>query len=267
MSNILELKVPRTEPQNGLVSLVGAGPGDPELLTIKALRAIESADTLVYDRLVSPEIIDLAPPGCELIYVGKQKDKHSLPQEQICDLLVALGLCGKKVVRLKGGDPFVFGRGGEELDKLEAAGVEWQVIPGITAAIGCAASTGIPLTHRDHAHAITLITGHRKDGDLKINFDLAMQKDQTVVFYMGLSCLPEICAELIKRGKNPNTPFAAIANGTSKDERLVIGTLNNIAQLVAAAELPSPALLVMGSIVASRQALMELGSTHGELSA
>lgn len=232
--------------------MVGAGPGDPELLTLKALRAIENADTLVYDRLVSQEIIDLAPVGCERIYVGKQKDNHSLPQDQICELLVALGRCGKRVVRLKGGDPFVFGRGGEEVDQLEAAGIEWQVIPGITAAIGCAASTGIPLTHRDHAHAITLITGHRKDGALNINFDLAAQEDQTVVFYMGLSCLAEICAELIKRGKKPTTPFAVIANGTSKDERMVVGDLATISNLVAAAELPSPALLVMGSVVGSR---------------
>lgn len=248
----------RSDMPAGLVSLVGAGPGDPELLTLKALRAIESADTLVYDRLVSQEIVALAPAQCERIYVGKQKDNHSLPQDQICELLVALGRCGKRVVRLKGGDPFVFGRGGEELDRLEAAGIEWQVIPGITAAIGCAASAGIPLTHRDHAHAITLITGHRKDGNLNINFDLAAQDDQTVVFYMGLSCLPEICAELIKRGKKPTTPFAVISNGTSKDERILVGDLSTISKMVATAELPSPALLVMGSVVGSRAALDNL---------
>ena len=251
-----------TQSKTGLVSLVGAGPGDPDLLTVKAMRAIQNADTLVFDRLVSQEIIDLAGPKCERIYVGKQKDNHSLPQDQICDLLVALGKCGKHVVRLKGGDPFVFGRGGEELDKLEEAGIPWQVIPGITAAIGCAASTGIPLTHRDHAHAITLITGHRKDGDLNINFDLACQEDQTVVFYMGLSCLPEICAELQSRGKNSETPFAVIANGTTDKERLVIGNIGNIAQLVAAANLPSPALLVMGDVVASRAALAGIRSNY-----
>lgn len=259
MNNIIQLPInTKTTEKSGKVFLVGSGPGDPELLTVKALRAIESADTLVYDRLVSQEIIDLAPQSCERIYVGKQKDNHSLPQEQICDLLVALGNCGKKVVRLKGGDPFVFGRGGEELDKLEAANIDWEVIPGITAAIGCAASTGIPLTHRDHAHAITLITGHRKGGDLNINFDLACQDDQTVVFYMGLSCLPEICSELIKRGKNPDTPFAVIANGTTQKEQIVIGNIRNIAKLAEAAELPSPALLVMGDVVASRNALTDI---------
>ena len=242
----------------GLVSLVGAGPGDPELLTIKAMRAIEKADCLVFDRLVNKEILELSRPDCERIYVGKQKDNHSMPQDQIGDLLVSLSRTGKNVVRLKGGDCFVFGRGGEELDKLEAAHIPWQVVPGITAAVGCAASTGIPLTHRDHSHAITLITGHRKDGDLNINFELACQQDQTVVFYMGLSCLPEICSELIKRGKSPKTPFAVIANGTTDQEKIVVGDLTNIAALATQAEIQSPALLVMGDVVTSRKALAEL---------
>ena len=173
--------------RSGEVCLLGAGPGDPELMTLKGLRALEAADVVVYDRLANPALLEHTRPACERIYVGKRKDRHSLPQEQICELLVALARAGRRVVRLKGGDPFIFGRGGEEIDRLEAAGIPWRVIPGITAATGCAASTGIPLTHRDCAHALTFITAHRRDGELTFNWELALHEQQTVVFYMGLS--------------------------------------------------------------------------------
>ena len=256
MTKVIPLKTRRncTE-QQGKVSLIGAGPGDPELLTLKAARLLNECDTVVFDRLVNPEILEHCRPECESIYVGKVKDHHSMPQDKICELLVALAGCGKRVVRLKGGDPFLFGRGGEEIDVLEAADISWEVVPGITAATGCAASTGIPLTHRDHAHAITFITGHRKQGELDINWQLATQNDQTVVFYMGLSNLQEIASTLISKGKPASTPIAVIANGTQSKEQTVIGDLSNIAAKTHAAKLPSPALLVMGDVVLCREQL------------
>ena len=236
----------------GAVVLVGAGPGDPELMTIKGVRALEQADVVVYDRLVNPELLRYTQASCEKIYVGKRKDVHSLPQEKICELLVSLAQSGKQVVRLKGGDPFVFGRGGEELDVLEAAGIPWQVVPGITAATGCAAATGIPLTHRDCAHALTFITAHRKNGELNINWDLALQQDQTVVFYMGLSVLDDIVDGLVSRGKDPRTPIAVIANGSTPDQQIVAGSLATIRTAMAEVTLPSPALIVMGDVVYCR---------------
>ena len=200
----------------GQVHLVGAGPGDAELITVKAMRLLQQADAIVYDRLANPELLDYARERCDLIYVGKKKDQHSLPQEQICELLAVLARCGKNVVRLKGGDNFIFGRGGEEVDHLNKQGVECSVVPGITAAIGCAAATQIPLTHRDHAHAVTFITGHRQNGQMYINWDLALQKDSTVVFYMGLSNLEEIANQLMARGCPADKPFAVVAQGTSE---------------------------------------------------
>ena len=242
------------------VVLLGAGPGDPELLTIKGLRALEAAEAVVYDRLVNPRILALAAPACDKIYVGKRKDRHSLPQEQICELLVALARRGKKVVRLKGGDPFIFGRGGEELDALEAAGIPWQVIPGITASTGCAAATGIPLTHRDCAHALTFITAHRRQGELTFNWRLALQEDQTVVFYMGLSVVAEIAAGLLARGKSAATPIAVIANGSRADQQLLVSTLAGVADDLARVELPSPALIILGDVVALRSQLVAIAA-------
>ncbi|MGD9662753.1 MAG: uroporphyrinogen-III C-methyltransferase [Porticoccaceae bacterium] len=239
----------------GSVCLLGAGPGDPELMTVKGMRALESADVVVYDRLVNPQLLTCVSASCEKIYVGKRKDRHSLPQDKICDLLVSLALEGKNVVRLKGGDPFIFGRGGEELDVLEAEGIPWQVIPGITAATGCAAATGIPLTHRDCAHALTFITAHRRHGELNFNWQLALQQDQTVVFYMGLSVVAEIAEGLIARGKSPRTPIAIIANGSCSDQQLVISNLADIGEVVATSELPSPALIVVGEVVSHRNSL------------
>lgn len=233
----------------GYVHLVGAGPGDPELITVKAMRLLQEADAIVYDRLANPVLLDYAQECCDLIYVGKQKEQHSLPQDQICELLALLARCGKNVVRLKGGDPFIFGRGGEEVDHLNNQGISCSIVPGITAAIGCAAATQIPLTHRDHAHAVSFITGHRQNGELYINWDLALQKDSTVVFYMGLSNLEEITHQLIKRGCTTDKPFAVVAQGTSKDQQIVVGTIGNIAARLRTTPLPSPALLIMGDVI------------------
>ena len=233
----------------GEVFLVGAGPGDPELITVKAMRLLQEADAIVYDRLANPALLEYAQKNCDLIYVGKKKDQHSLPQEQICELLAILARCGKNVVRLKGGDPFIFGRGGEEVEHLNEQGISCHIVPGITAAIGCAATTQIPLTHRDHAHAVTFITGHRQNGKMYINWDLALQKDSTVVFYMGLSNLPEITLELIARGCSVDMPFAVIAQGTADEQQVLVGTISDIAARVEQHPLPSPALLVMGDVV------------------
>lgn len=233
----------------GEVFLVGAGPGDPELITVKAMRLLQQADAIVYDRLANPLLLDYARKHCDLIYVGKKKDQHSLPQDQICALLAALAGCGKKVVRLKGGDPFIFGRGGEEVEHLAEQGIACTIVPGITAAIGCAATTQIPLTHRDHAHAVTFITGHRQHGKMYINWDLALQKDSTVVFYMGLSNLPEITSELIARGCPGDKPFAVVAQGTAETQQVLVGTVSDIAERLARHPLPSPALLIMGDVI------------------
>ena len=233
----------------GMVHLVGAGPGDAELITVKAMRLLQQADAIVYDRLANPELLDYAPQRCDLIYVGKKKDQHSLPQEQICELLAALARCGKNVVRLKGGDCFIFGRGGEEVDHLNKQGIECSIVPGITAAIGCAAATQIPLTHRDHAHAVTFITGHRQQGKMHINWDLALQKDSTVVFYMGLSNLQEITRQLIERGCPVDKPFAVVAQGTSNNQQVMLGTVSDIAERLKDTPLPSPALLMMGEVI------------------
>ncbi|MGB1984494.1 MAG: uroporphyrinogen-III C-methyltransferase [Porticoccaceae bacterium] len=233
----------------GMVYLVGAGPGDAELITVKAMRLLQQADAIVYDRLANPELLDYAPQRCDLIYVGKKKDQHSLPQDQICELLAALARCGKNVVRLKGGDCFIFGRGGEEVDHLNKQGIECAIVPGITAAIGCAAATQIPLTHRDHAHAVTFITGHRQQGKMHINWDLALQKDSTVVFYMGLSNLEEITRQLIERGCPVDKPFAIVAQGTSNNQQVVLGTVSDIAERLKGTPLPSPALLMMGDVI------------------
>ena len=233
----------------GHVHLVGAGPGDADLITVKAMRLLQQADAIVYDRLANPQLLDYAQPLCDLIYVGKKKDQHSLPQEQIGELLVALARAGKNVVRLKGGDCFIFGRGGEEIEHLNEQGIECSIVPGITAATGCAAATQIPLTHRDHAHAVAFITGHRQAGKMHINWDLALQEDCTVVLYMGLSNLQEICSQLIERGCPVDKPFAVVARGTSDQQQVVLGTIGDISQRIEATPLPSPALLMMGDVI------------------
>jgi uroporphyrin-III C-methyltransferase/precorrin-2 dehydrogenase/sirohydrochlorin ferrochelatase len=242
----------------GQVHLVGAGPGDAQLITVKAMRLLQQADAIVYDRLANPELLDYAQDRCDLIYVGKKKDQHSLPQEQICELLAVLARCGKNVVRLKGGDNFIFGRGGEEVDHLNEQGIQCSIVPGITAAIGCAAATQIPLTHRDYAHAVTFITGHRQNGEMHINWDLALQKDSTVVFYMGLSNLEEIASQLMQRGCPKDMPFAVVAQGTSEAQQVVLGTISDIADRVKQTPLPSPALLMMGEVIKANSYAQQL---------
>ena len=237
------------QPAIGEVYLVGAGPGDPELITVKAQRLLKEADAIVYDRLANPALLDYSHDNCDLIYVGKKKSQHSLPQDEICELLVTLARCGKKVVRLKGGDPFIFGRGGEEVEYLNMQNICCHIVPGITAAMGCAAATQIPLTHRNHAHAVTFITGHRHEGTLYINWDLALQKNSTVVFYMGLSNLREITSNLLERGCAAETPFAVVAQGTVGEQQVLLGNVSDIADKLEKHPLPSPALLIMGDVV------------------
>lgn len=239
----------------GEVYLVGAGPGDPDLLTFRALRLMQKADVVVYDRLVSPEILELVRRDAEKIYVGKAKSKHTVPQNEINELLAKEALAGNRVVRLKGGDPFIFGRGGEELETLIEYGVNFQVVPGITAASGAASYAGIPLTHRDHAKSVVFATGHLQDNSINLNWKGLAQPDQTIVFYMGLTGLPIICEQLVKHGLNFTTPIAMVQSATTAQQKVVTGTLENIQQLADAAGITPPALIIVGSVVSLQQKL------------
>jgi uroporphyrin-III C-methyltransferase/precorrin-2 dehydrogenase/sirohydrochlorin ferrochelatase/uroporphyrin-III C-methyltransferase len=242
------------------VALVGAGPGDPELLTLKAWRLITSAEVILYDRLVSPEILAMIPDTTEMIHVGKQRANHTLPQDRINQRLVDLARQGRKVVRLKGGDPFIFGRGGEEIETLAGAGVRFQVVPGITAASGCAAYAGIPLTHRDHAQSVRLVTGHLKNDTCDLPWRDFVQTNQTLVFYMGLVGLPIICRQLVAHGMSRDMPVALVSKGTTKDQRVVTGNLNNIAERVEAESVQPPTLIIIGQVVTLRERLDWIGA-------
>lgn len=239
----------------GEVYLVGAGPGDPDLLTLKALRLMHKADIVLYDRLVSKEIMARLRPDAEKIHVGKQRQNHPVPQEEINDLLIKHARAGKKVLRLKGGDPFIFGRGGEELARLAEANIPFQIVPGITAASGCASYAGIPLTHRDHAQSVQFVTGHVKDGEYALEWDQLIAPQQTLVFYMALVSLEAICDQLIQRGKNKDTPVAVVQQGTTNSQRVVVGNLANIAARVAASELKAPTITIIGDVVRLRDKL------------
>lgn len=246
----------------GAVHIVGAGPGDPELLTLKAFRLIQNADIIFHDRLVSDEIMDLVRRDATRVSVGKAKANHSVPQDQIHDLMIAAAREGKRVVRLKGGDPFIFGRGGEEVEALREAGIEASVVPGISSALGCAASAGLPLTHRDHAQTLTFVTGHAKSGEVPdLDWDALAKPAQTVVVFMGVGTAPTISEKLIHAGRASSTPVAVIENGTRANEIRVFGTLAELPHLITRAGIKGPALLVIGEVSAiPAEALAQLSS-------
>lgn len=241
-----------SEQARGSVSLVGAGPGDPELLTLRAWRRVSMAEVLVYDNLVGPGIVAMTPPDCERIYVGKSAGNHVLAQKDICQLLVDKAQTGKRVVRLKGGDPFVFGRGGEELDVLVEQGIAVEIVPGITAALGAAASFGFPLTHRDYAQSCVFVTGHLKDHSVHMNWQVLAQSNQTIAIYMGVTGLDVIARELQAAGMPGSTPAALIYKATWPEQKIWTTCLGDVVEVATVNAVKPPALLVIGEVVRLR---------------
>ncbi len=261
----MERELAVSEPSEGMgeVYLVGAGPGDPDLLTFRALRLMQQADVLVYDRLVAKPILDMVRRDARRIYVGKERNNHAMRQEEINRLLADLAKEGHRVLRLKGGDPFIFGRGGEEIDTLAAEGIPFQVVPGITAASGCATYTGIPLTHRDYAQSVTFVTGHLKDGTMDLNWDQLAQPNQTLVFYMGLVGLPIIVEKLIAHGVAKDMPIALVQQGTTHKQQVYTGTLSSILKTLEQDRPKPPTLIIVGQVVRLREKLSWFQTPQG----
>jgi uroporphyrin-III C-methyltransferase/precorrin-2 dehydrogenase/sirohydrochlorin ferrochelatase len=260
---LLEREIAATRPDGlapdakakGEVYLVGAGPGDPDLLTFRAFRLMQKADVVLYDRLVDPEIMERVRRDAERIYVGKKRDNHALPQEEIGELMVRFAKEGKRVLRLKGGDPFIFGRGGEEIEMLAEHGIPFQVVPGVTAASGCASYAGIPLTHRDYAQSCVFITGHGKHGPIDLDWSTLLRPNQTVAVYMGLAHLDFLMSEFLKRGADPDLPAAVIENGTRANQITVTGTISDLAAKALEAGLRGPTIIIVGHVVKLRDKL------------
>ncbi len=250
-----ELAADQPELTQGEVYLVGGGPGDPELLTLRALRLMQQADVVLYDRLVSDGVMELVRRDAERIYVGKRRAEHAMEQENINQLLVDLAKQGKRVLRLKGGDPFIFGRGGEEIELLAQHHIPFQVVPGITAASGCAAYAGIPLTHRDYAQSVRFVTGHLKSDDTNLSWPELANPTQTLVFYMGLVGLKDICESLIAHGRSAQTPVALIEKGTTQEQRVFVSDLVSIADVVAEKDVHAPTLFIVGEVVQLHESL------------
>ena len=256
------LDKPRDAQPLGEVYLIGAGPGDPDLLTFKAARLLQLADVVLYDRLVSPEVLDMARRDADRIYVGKRRADHTVPQREINQLLLDLARKGLCVARLKGGDPFIFGRGGEEIEQLAAHGIPFQVVPGITAANGCASYAGIPLTHRDHAQSVRFVTGNLESDRVDLPWEQLVSEQETLVFYMGLQGLETICRELVAHGRSADTPVAVVEQGTTRNQRTVIGTLGTLPGIVAERQVHAPTLMIIGTVVGLRDKLEWFGEAE-----